>query len=89
VLVRTGVEARARQAQGLHPADPVLLELFNNLFMNVAEQMGAVLQNTSTSVNMRERLDFSCAIFDRADSSSRMRRTCRSIWAPWGRAFRP
>ena len=46
-------------------ADPVLLELFNNLFMNVAERMGAVLQNTSTSVNMRERLDFSCAIFDR------------------------
>jgi 5-oxoprolinase (ATP-hydrolysing) len=47
-----------------YPADPVLLELFNNLFMNVAEQMGTVLQNTSTSVNMRERLDFSCAIFD-------------------------
>ena len=44
--------------------DPVLLELFNNLFMNVAEQMGAVLQNTSMSVNIKERLDFSCAIFD-------------------------
>ena len=44
--------------------DPVLLELFNNLFMNVAEQMGAVLQNTSLSVNIKERLDFSCAIFD-------------------------
>jgi 5-oxoprolinase (ATP-hydrolysing) len=48
-----------------HPVDPVLLELFHNLFMHAAEQMGAVLQNTSTSVNMRERLDFSCAIFDR------------------------
>ena len=45
-------------------ADPVLLELFNNLFMNVAEQTGAVLQNTSLSVNIKERLDFSCAIFD-------------------------
>jgi 5-oxoprolinase (ATP-hydrolysing) len=44
--------------------DPVLLELFNNLFMSVAEQTGAVLQNTSLSVNIKERLDFSCAIFD-------------------------
>jgi 5-oxoprolinase (ATP-hydrolysing) len=44
--------------------DPVLLELFNNLFMNVAEQTGAVLQNTAMSVNIKERLDFSCAIFD-------------------------
>ncbi|MBV8455758.1 MAG: hydantoinase B/oxoprolinase family protein, partial [Acetobacteraceae bacterium] len=44
--------------------DPVLLELFNNLFMNVAEQAGAVLQNTSMSVNIKERLDFSCAVFD-------------------------
>jgi 5-oxoprolinase (ATP-hydrolysing) len=42
----------------------VMLELFNNLFMNVAEQAGAVLQNTSLSVNIKERLDFSCAIFD-------------------------
>jgi 5-oxoprolinase (ATP-hydrolysing) len=45
-------------------ADPVLLELFNNLFMNIAEQMGVVLRNTSLSVNIKERLDFSCAIFD-------------------------
>ncbi|WP_380877986.1 5-oxoprolinase [Sphingomonas sp. DBB INV C78] len=44
--------------------DPVLLELFNNLFMAIAEQMGAVLRNTSTSVNIKERLDFSCALFD-------------------------
>jgi 5-oxoprolinase (ATP-hydrolysing) len=44
--------------------DPVLLELFNNLFMFIAEQMGIVLQNTSHSVNVKERLDFSCAIFD-------------------------
>lgn len=44
--------------------DPVLLEIFNNLFRSVAEQMGITLQNTSTSVNIKERLDFSCAIFD-------------------------
>jgi 5-oxoprolinase (ATP-hydrolysing) len=44
--------------------DPVLLELFNNLFMAIAEQSGAVLQNTAQSVNIKERLDFSCAIFD-------------------------
>ena len=51
-------------AAGTERADPVLLELFNNLFMHVAEQTGIVLQNTSLSVNIRERLDFSCAIFD-------------------------
>jgi 5-oxoprolinase (ATP-hydrolysing) len=45
-------------------ADPVLLEVFNNLFMSVADQMGATLANTSWSVNIKERLDFSCAIFD-------------------------
>ncbi|MXY38359.1 MAG: 5-oxoprolinase [Rhodospirillaceae bacterium] len=44
-------------------ADPVMLEVFNNLFMSVAEQMGSVLENTSYSVNIKERLDFSCAIF--------------------------
>lgn len=44
--------------------DPVRLEIFNNLFMSIAEQMGAVLANTAYSVNIKERLDFSCAIFD-------------------------
>ena len=44
--------------------DPVLLEVFNNLFMNIAEQMGLQLQNTAHSVNIKERLDFSCALFD-------------------------
>jgi 5-oxoprolinase (ATP-hydrolysing) len=44
--------------------DPVMLEVFNNLFMSVAEHMGATLQNTAYSVNIKERLDFSCAIFD-------------------------
>ena len=44
--------------------DPVMLEIFNSLFMSIAEQMGATLQNTSYSVNIKERLDFSCAVFD-------------------------
>jgi 5-oxoprolinase (ATP-hydrolysing) len=44
--------------------DPVMLEIFNNLFRAIAEQMGITLQNTSSSVNIKERLDFSCAIFD-------------------------
>ena len=62
---------RIRQVQSLTSIDlarpePMRLELFNNLFMSVAERMGAVLRNTSTSVNIKERLDFSCALFDAA-----------------------
>ena len=53
----------SRQALGT-AVDPVMLEVFNNLFMSVAEQMGAVLANTAQSVNIKERLDFSCALFD-------------------------
>ena len=53
----------ARFAAGT-TVDPVLLEVFNNLFMNIAEQMGLQLQNTAYSVNIKERLDFSCALFD-------------------------
>ena len=67
--------------------DPVLLELFNNLFMNVAEQTGAVLQNTSMSVNIKERLDFSCAIFDAQGSWLPTRRMCRCIWVRWVKAY--
>src|SRR5476649_1914459 len=52
-----------RRAIGTN-ADPVMLEIFNNLFMSIAEQMGLRLQNTAYSVNIKERLDFSCAIFD-------------------------
>ena len=55
----------ARRAAGT-TVDPVLLEVFNNLFMNIAEQMGLQLQNTAYSVNIKERLDFSCALFDAA-----------------------
>ncbi|MGR3276457.1 hydantoinase B/oxoprolinase family protein [Acaryochloris marina NIES-2412] len=59
----------ATQADVLDPSvsaapDPVRLEIFNNLFQSIAEQMGFTLQNTSSSVNIKERLDFSCAIFD-------------------------
>jgi 5-oxoprolinase (ATP-hydrolysing) len=49
-------------------ADPIMLEVFNNLFMSIAEQMGVALQNTAYSVNIKERLDFSCAVFS-ADGS--------------------
>ncbi|MEQ9671111.1 hydantoinase B/oxoprolinase family protein [Coleofasciculus sp. G2-EDA-02] len=52
------------QASKLSQSDPVTLEIFNNLFRSIAEQMGTTLQNTSYSVNIKERLDFSCAIFD-------------------------
>jgi 5-oxoprolinase (ATP-hydrolysing) len=55
---------RALQYAAGTTADPVLLEVFNNLFMNIAEQMGLQLQNTAYSVNIKERLDFSCALFD-------------------------
>ena len=64
VLSRHEKMARAH-AVGTQQADPILLEVFNNLFMNIAEQMGVALQNTAHSVNIKERLDFSCAVFDR------------------------
>jgi 5-oxoprolinase (ATP-hydrolysing) len=57
------VALETRHAAGTQ-ADPVLLEVFNNLFMSIAEQMGVTLANTSYSVNIKERLDFSCALFD-------------------------
>ena len=62
-LGRIHARPAARAAAGMQ-ADPVMLEVFNNLFMNVAEQMGLSLQNTAHSVNIKERLDFSCAVFD-------------------------
>ncbi len=67
-LVLERVEARPeRVAVGTH-VDPVMLEVFNNLFMSIAEQMGVRLANTAYSVNIKERLDFSCALFDRTGS---------------------
>ena len=64
VLERTRPRV-AKQAIGTD-ADPIMLEVFNNLFMSIAEQMGLRLQNTAYSVNIKERLDFSCALFDSA-----------------------
>ena len=57
------VERSQREALGT-AADPIMLEVFNNLFMSIAEQMGVTLQNTAYSVNIKERLDFSCALFN-------------------------
>ncbi|HEY1347429.1 MAG TPA: hydantoinase B/oxoprolinase family protein, partial [Streptosporangiaceae bacterium] len=63
-LLLTRVQARPGRAAAGTAVDPVMLEIFNNLFMSVAEQMGVRLQATAQSVNVKERLDFSCAVFD-------------------------
>lgn len=63
LLLSRRTARRAAFAAGTQ-VDPVLLEVFNHLFMNIAEQMGLQLQNTAHSVNIKERLDFSCALFD-------------------------
>jgi 5-oxoprolinase (ATP-hydrolysing) len=65
-LLLTRVAARPRRGATGTGVDPVMLEIFNNLFMSVAEQMGVRLQSTAGSVNIKERLDFSCALFDTA-----------------------
>jgi 5-oxoprolinase (ATP-hydrolysing) len=62
-LVLTRSAPLSREKAVGSQADPVMLEIFNNLFMSIAEQMGYTLQNTASSVNIKERLDFSCAIF--------------------------
>ena len=62
-LLLNRIEARQTKHAAGTTVDPVLLEVFNNLFMNIAEQMGLQLQNTAYSVNIKERLDFSCALF--------------------------
>jgi 5-oxoprolinase (ATP-hydrolysing) len=67
-LVLERIVALIRQSAIGTAADPVMLEVFNNLFMSIAEQMGVSLQNTAYSVNIKERLDFSCAVFA-ADST--------------------
>ena len=67
-LVLRRIEAIAERHAIGTTCDPVMLEVFNNLFMSIAEQMGYTLQNTALSVNVKERLDFSCAIFDATGS---------------------
>ncbi|MGX0878635.1 5-oxoprolinase (ATP-hydrolyzing) [Roseovarius sp. MBR-154] len=64
VLLTRHERASRDMAIGTTEADPILLEVFNNLFMSIAEQMGVTLQNTAQSVNIKERLDFSCAVFE-------------------------
>ena len=64
-VLMTRVEPMVRREAIGAKADPVMLEIFNHLFMSIAEQMGVTLQNTAYSVNIKERLDFSCALFDR------------------------
>ncbi|MEM0977206.1 MAG: hydantoinase B/oxoprolinase family protein [Pseudomonadota bacterium] len=63
LLLERAVPIERTEAIGTS-VDPVMLEVFNNLFMSIAEQMGMTLANTAYSVNIKERLDFSCAIFD-------------------------
>ncbi|MFD3536361.1 hydantoinase B/oxoprolinase family protein [Streptomyces sp. NPDC058664] len=63
-LVLRRVAPRPTRVAAGTDVDPVLLEVFNNLFMSIAEQMGVRLENTAQSVNIKERLDFSCALFD-------------------------
>jgi 5-oxoprolinase (ATP-hydrolysing) len=63
LVLERGVPRPSRAAVGTR-VDPVMLEIFNNLFMAIAEQMGVTLANTACSVNIKERLDFSCALFD-------------------------
>ena len=65
LVMERHVERAHRKVIGT-AADPVMLEVFNNLFMSIAEQMGVTLQNTAYSVNIKERLDFSCALFNAA-----------------------
>jgi 5-oxoprolinase (ATP-hydrolysing) len=64
VMKRIGLVNPHRTTTPTRGADPALLEVFNNAFMSIAEQMGEALRNTAQSVNIKERLDFSCAIFD-------------------------
>ncbi|WP_271439291.1 hydantoinase B/oxoprolinase family protein [Pontixanthobacter luteolus] len=67
LVVQRTVPLKRQMASGTH-VDPVRLEIFNNLFMAIAEEMGVVLQSTATSVNIKERLDFSCALFGASGS---------------------
>ena len=72
LLLTRATKRETRTALGTN-VDPVLLEVFNKRFTAIAEQMGYALQNTARSVNIKERLDFSCAIFDRRRTPRRQR----------------
>ena len=86
-LLLSRVAAPERRLAGT-AVDPVMLEIFNNLFMSVAEQMGVRLRSTAHSVNIKERLDFSSPSSTRTGGSSPTPRTFPCIWARWGKASR-
>jgi 5-oxoprolinase (ATP-hydrolysing) len=99
ILLGRAVPRRAARDLGT-AADPALLEIFNSRFMNIAEQMGAVLANTAQSVNIKERLDYSCAVFDAAGNLianaphipvhlGSMSDSIRAVIAEHGAAMRP
>ena len=63
-LILERIDAKAESAVAVREVDPVMLEVFHSRYMSIAEQMGVTLQNTASSVNIKERCDFSCAVFD-------------------------
>ena len=82
LLLETGVAAMATEGSAALPAR---IEIFNNLFMHIAEQMGEVLKSTAQSVNIKERLDYSCALFDAHGGLVANAPICRCTWGRWGR----
>ena len=91
-VVMTRVEPMARREAIGTKADPVMLEIFNHLFMSIAEQMGVTLQNTAYSVNIKERLDFSCASVRPRGAPHRQRAAhagASGLDGPFGRVDHP
>ena len=82
LLTNSGTHARPATSVA---ADPVMLEIFNNLFAGIAEQMGITLRNTSASVNVKERLDFSLRSSRQLANSWSTHRTFRCTWEQWGK----
>ena len=82
ILTRTAAQSHT-SVHNATKTDPVLLEVFANLFMAIAEEMGATLQNTASSVNIKERLDFPAPSSTPRAGWWRTRRTCPCIWARW------
>ena len=80
----TAPKKRSEHSEGNAPQDdavPIQLEIFNNHFAGIAEQMGIALRNTAVSVNVKERLDYSCAAFDSRGELWPTHPMCRFIWA--------
>lgn len=79
VVINIGDENNGAKANA-QEVDPIMLSIFAHRFMAIAEQMGRALQKTSVSTNVKERLDYSCALFDAAGGWWRMLRICQCIW---------